>query len=162
MVGATFATPVSSKSFLKYYIQHPCSFLVDQSRLHLPSEIFGFNLRVFGIYSLGIHSFIHSFIHLFNKIGLGNISDLVELSGQNDKCSYFSLCTGKRSDNPMDPDWVPSVFSHKKAIPLSKLQAAAKKNHHRSASKKDNKILPDYMPLDLRILELKNPVMLMR
>ena len=25
----------------------------------------------------------------------------------------------------MDPDWVPSIFSHKKAIPPSKLQAAA-------------------------------------
>ena len=73
----------------------------------------------------------------------------------------FHFCTGKRSDNPMDPDWVPSVFSHKKAIPLSKLQAAANKNHHRSASKK-SEILPDYMPLGLRRLELKNPVMLMR
>ena len=56
-------------------------------------------------------------------MGLGNINDLVQISGQNDDCSSFSLCTGKRSDNPMDPDWVPSVFSYKKAIPLSKLQA---------------------------------------
>ena len=69
-------------------------------------------------------------------MGMGNIADLVQLSGQNDKCSYFSLCTGKCSDNQMDPDWVPSVFCHKKPIPLSKLQAAAKKNHHRSASEK--------------------------
>ena len=85
-----------------------------------------FHLKLFGIYSLGG----------FNKIGLGNISELVELSGQNDKCSYFSLCTGKCSDNRIDLDRVPSVFSHKKAITLSKLQVAAKKNHHRSASKK--------------------------
>ena len=40
----------------------------------------------------------------------------------------------------MYPDRVPSVFSHKKAIPLSKLQAAANKNHHRSASKKKRDI----------------------
>ena len=74
---------------------------------------------------------------------------------------FFSLFTGKRSDNPMDPDWVPSVFSHKKAIPLSKLQAAAKKFHHISASKKGT-ILLDCKPLDLRKLKLKNPVLLMR
>ena len=48
----------------------------------------------------------------------------------------------------MYPDRVPSVFSHKKAIPLSKLQAAANKNHHGSASKK-SEILPDYMPLGI-------------
>ena len=78
-------------------------------------------------------------------MGLGNIADLVQLSGQNEKCSYFSLRTGKRSDNPIDPDWVPSVFSHKKAIPLSKLQAAAKKTHHCSASNK-SEILPNHKP----------------
>ena len=39
----------------------------------------------------------------------------------------LSLCTGKHSDNPMDLDWVLSVFSHRKAMPLPKLQAAAKK-----------------------------------
>ena len=122
---------------------------VDQSSLHLPFEIFCFNLRHFVIYSFGS----------FNKMGLGNIADVVQLSGQNDKCSYFSLGTGKRSNNPMNPDWVPSVFSHKKAIPPSKLQAASEKTHHCSASKK-RKILPDYKPLDLRRLKLKNPVLL--
>ena len=54
----------------------------------------------------------------------------------------LSLCTGKLSDNPMDPDWVSSVFSDKKAVPLPKLQVAGKKIHHTSASKK-SKILPD-------------------
>ena len=73
-------------------------------------------------------------------MGLGNIADLVQLSGQNEKCSYFFLSTGKRSDNPNDPDWVSSAFSHKKAIPLPKLQAAAKKNHQRIASKKKQDI----------------------
>ena len=42
----------------------------------------------------------------------------------------------------MDPDWVSSVFSDKKAVPLPKLQVAGKKIHHPSASKK-SKILPD-------------------
>ena len=90
-------------------------------------------------------------------MGLGNIADLVQLSGQNDKCSYFSLCPSKRSDNPMEPDCVPSVFSHRKAIPLSKLQAAAKKTII-----KKSEILPDCKHLDLKRLKLKNPVLLMR
>ena len=38
----------------------------------------------------------------------------------------------------MDPDWVPSVFSHKKALP--RLQAAAKEIHHLSALKKKRDI----------------------
>ena len=70
----------------------------------------------------------------------------------------LSLCTGKHSDNPMDPDWVLSVFSHKKAIPLSKLQAAAKKI---VLLRKKSEILCNYKPLDLRRLKLKNPVLLM-
>ena len=65
------------------------------------------------------------------------------------------MFTGKRSDNPMDPDWVPSVFSHKKAIPLSKLQAAAKKFHHISASKKRQNIarLQAFRPKKIEIEE---------
>ena len=92
---------------------------------------------------------------------LGNIADFVPLSGQNDKCSYFSLCTSKRSDNSMDPDWVPSVFSHKKTIPLAKLQAAAKKTIIIVLQNK-SEILLDCKPLDLRRWKLKNPVLLMR
>ena len=57
----------------------------------------------------------------------------------------------------MDPDWVPSVLIHKKAIPPLKLQTTAS-----AEKKKKSEILPDYMPLDLRRLKLKNPVMLMR
>ena len=40
----------------------------------------------------------------------------------------------------MDPDWVPSVSSHKKVIPLSRLQAATEEIHHRSALKKKRDI----------------------
>ena len=50
------------------------------------------------------------------------------------------LCKGKRCDNPMNPDWVPSVFSDKKAVPLPKFHAAGKKIHHRRASKKKQDI----------------------
>ena len=50
------------------------------------------------------------------------------------------LYKGKRSDNPMNPDWVPSVFSDKKAVPLPKFHAAGKKIHHRRASKKKQDI----------------------
>ena len=62
----------------------------------------------------------------------------------------------------MDPDWVPSVLSHKKAIPPSKLQATASAEKKKKKKKKKSEILPDYTPLDLRRLKLKNPVMLMR
>ena len=106
--------------------------------LHLSFEFFCFNLWIFVIYSFGS----------FKKMG-----------------KKFSHCAQENTLIiqwiSMNVDWVPSVFSHKKAIALSELQAAAKKIHYPSALKK-SEIFPDYKLLDLGRLKLKNPVLLMR
>ena len=42
----------------------------------------------------------------------------------------FFNALGKRSDDPSNPDWVPSIFSHSKETPLAKLHPIAKRKHH--------------------------------
>ena len=47
----------------------------------------------------------------------------------------FFNALGKRSDDPSNPDWVPSIFSHSKATPLAKLHSTAKRKHHQKLLK---------------------------
>ena len=42
----------------------------------------------------------------------------------------FFNALGKRSDDPSNPGWVPSIFSRSKATPLAKLHSTGKRKHH--------------------------------
>ena len=48
----------------------------------------------------------------------------------------FFNALGKRSDDPLNPDWVPSIFSHSKETSLAKLHLTAKRKHRHKLLKK--------------------------
>ena len=54
----------------------------------------------------------------------------------------FFNTLAKRSGDPSSPDWVQSIFSHSKVIPLAKLHSTAKRKHqHKLLKQKREKLL---------------------